>query len=913
VENRKLKRPLSPPFPWIIIILIWAVFGLYLSQLDGQSLWRDEILSLGRANQSLPQILSNINIVTGVESSDLHPPFYLLLLHGWQRLAGETEFAYRYLSVLMGILALPLFYVCGNRIWDRSSGIWTAVFACFSSFFFWYSQEARMYALLVVETLLVIYTLWPLLFPVPQKREFVYFGIAVGLTIYTHYTGIFLLAFALIAILAAWLFENRDRLKIRWKQLLIFGLGVAVFLLIFIPLLPNLRNLLTAQGFIAFAQYPPWWILQQGIKTFSLGSAEPPDVAWWQIAPFIILAVVGALALDIRPFSKRWRAILLGIGGLLGILVLFYAASFLQANYSNPRHLTILSAFWFLLMGHGLVTLYRRWWVTAVLIGGAALILSAQALQQTVTEPPMVRDDVRALAALIKERALPGDTVVWHNAVMSMVYDYYDPGLETAVIPRYRQFDEKSILNDLAAQKERSSRIWFVRFPAPPFLDEALVYDDLNEDWVKLDGVGFPASWAILYMELFKPLQTETTLPQDALPATLNQDEVTIRGLVIPPAKTTDSGTWATLYWDFQGDELETTKVCINLQDERGTMWTEACTFLRIPANESLPVEGIIAQELWLPIPAGLAPVPYSVNVTWDGESEVIGEFALERPLSTPVHDPITSYTNGLNLVDVSFFDETFHSGHWVIGDLLWQAAAPITDELVLQAQLVDWLGRTVSEQTIPVAPDNFPETAWQPNDLIRTRLTVPIPYRLEGRYRVQILLTDNNGTIVSPKSLLPTNDWTHLGSVTIEDWPLNKTVPENSQPLADDVLLGENNVQLKAYAWEREDSTVTINLFWQTNTELEQNVGTFIHIGQPGEPPLAQGGGPDWERPTQSWRQGEIIQQTFTIELPANLDDNTPSVLVGMYNLENPDQRLPLHINGEPAPDNAYNLGMLP
>ena len=123
------KRPFWHSPTTIMIILIGAVFSLYLHQLDAQSLWRDEILSVARANQSFSQIISNINIVTGVESPDLHPPFYFLLLSFWRGLAGETAFTYRYFSLLLGLLALPLFYACGKRVWGKASGIWAAIFA----------------------------------------------------------------------------------------------------------------------------------------------------------------------------------------------------------------------------------------------------------------------------------------------------------------------------------------------------------------------------------------------------------------------------------------------------------------------------------------------------------------------------------------------------------------------------------------------------------------------------------------------------------------------------------------------------------------------------------------------------------------------------------------------------------------
>ena len=161
--DRAEKRSFSRKPLWLMVGLILTAFALYTYRLDAQSLWRDEILSLGRARQPLSLLLANRNLVRGVESPDLHPPFYFLLLSGWHRLAGETEFAYRYMSVLLACVALSLFYAVGKRIWGGATGLWAAFTAVLSPFYFWHAQETRMYLLLLATSLLLLYTVWRLL------------------------------------------------------------------------------------------------------------------------------------------------------------------------------------------------------------------------------------------------------------------------------------------------------------------------------------------------------------------------------------------------------------------------------------------------------------------------------------------------------------------------------------------------------------------------------------------------------------------------------------------------------------------------------------------------------------------------------------------------------------------------------
>lgn len=905
------KRPFKYRSTWIIIPIIWGAFALYLYQLDGQSFWRDEILSVGRANQSIQQILSNINIVTGVESPDLHPPFYFLLLSFWQNVIGETEFTYRFISVLMGVLALPLFYANGRRIWGSPSGIWAAFFAALSSFYLWYAQEARMYALLVVESLLVLYTLWPLLFPSPRKRDIFYFGLAIFFAVYTHYTAVFLLGFSLAAIFIAQLLLVKGRLRISRQAILIGCAGLLILCLLAVPLWPNVEELLTASGFIAFGHPSLFWLAESGINTFTQGSTNPPPIPLWQMLPFMILLVVGAFSGRAR---QRKQAILLTTGGFIGTLLLFYLAGFIQANYSNPRHLMVLSPFLFLLMGHGLATLaaYRK--IVAFVVGGTAVFLSSFSVYQTVTAPPVIRDDVRALAAFIDEHAQPGDTVIWHNAVMAMVYDFYESELPTTVIPRYGQYDGEEILATLQAWQDDSERIWFVRRPRPAFVDDTLLYDAMKQENISTDGASFAASWAILSVELLQPLQKVDTLPEEAIPFAIEQEQYMVKGLAIPDVTTTDGGTWATLYWQLTDAPADISpKVCIELLQSDGLVWSDNCTFLQLPTEGEFNEGQLLAHEIWLDVPKGLAPFSYQLKVVFADAAENIGMLTPERPFPTPVLTPIIEYENGLNLVETVWLDEAFQAGFWVLGDLVWQWVGVPEANVQLKARLVDRLGRVIAEADMPINTSDFPDDEWRQGDLVRTRLALPLPYRINGRYRLQIALQNEDQATINTNAFPIGKSWTTLDTLQIADRPIEKTVPADQTLIEDDVLFGDRAIELVAYDMIRDEEKLHVTLTWRNLKELDENYGTFVHVGQMGEPPVAQGGGIDWERPIQSWRKDEIISQTFTITLPEDLLRSDDVVQIGLYAAENPDLRLSVQVNDLPVPNQVYQLDRIP
>jgi len=142
----------------LILSLIILAFALRVYQLDAKSIWFDESHSLNRASLDLPSIASGKQIWGDRVIWDrTHVPFYFFLLHFLIKLAGNSDFTLRFLSVIFGVLTMPLIYVMGKKLGHPHAGLWAALLATFSPFYLWYSQEARMYTLLVFLGLLSVY------------------------------------------------------------------------------------------------------------------------------------------------------------------------------------------------------------------------------------------------------------------------------------------------------------------------------------------------------------------------------------------------------------------------------------------------------------------------------------------------------------------------------------------------------------------------------------------------------------------------------------------------------------------------------------------------------------------------------------------------------------------------------------
>jgi uncharacterized membrane protein len=183
---------------------------LRLVKLDSP-LWGDEVMSWTFAHRA--SLLDTLRIAR----SDSTPQLYYILLHFTIPLLGETPFGLRLPSALLGVLASPLTYLVVREMeFTRADGLWAAALVACSSMLIYYSQEARMYALLVLLSLLSLFALLRCLRRPGILNTALYVGLMI-LVSFTHRYGLFLFAAqlvcfavyrrwkAMIAPLVAWL------------------------------------------------------------------------------------------------------------------------------------------------------------------------------------------------------------------------------------------------------------------------------------------------------------------------------------------------------------------------------------------------------------------------------------------------------------------------------------------------------------------------------------------------------------------------------------------------------------------------------------------------------------------------------------------------------------------------------------
>ena len=235
----------------LTLAAILVAFAVRLYQLGAESLWYDETVSVYLSRLPLPAMLAHT-------AGDIHPPGYYTLLHAWQALtlpslAHGLEFLYAFPSLFFGLLALPLLYAIGRRLFGVRTGLAALWLGVFAPFLVWYSQEVRMYTLGAFLGLLCLWALLKFCDPSPpgvaaNDSSGIHYGwlalymFAAAAGLYTLYYFLFLLlALNLVSLLFIWLraetgsqrpSQSRGRLTVIW-----LGAQLAVFVL-WLPWLP---------------------------------------------------------------------------------------------------------------------------------------------------------------------------------------------------------------------------------------------------------------------------------------------------------------------------------------------------------------------------------------------------------------------------------------------------------------------------------------------------------------------------------------------------------------------------------------------------------------------------------------------------------------------------------------------------
>ena len=199
-----------------LIIVIGAFLRIY--KLGDQSLWLDEARSFFRANQNIHSLWVN-------QPKESNPPLYDTLFHFYLQLTSSNdEHNVRFFSAIIGILLIPLIFFVGKYMFGARAGLFSSFLVAISPYHIYYSQDAKMYALLAFISLGSFFFYY-LSLEKGNNFYWVFYTVTTIALVYSHNMG-FLLFLSQVIIFIVLFRKTRDNLRSFFLSFLI----IAVFL-----------------------------------------------------------------------------------------------------------------------------------------------------------------------------------------------------------------------------------------------------------------------------------------------------------------------------------------------------------------------------------------------------------------------------------------------------------------------------------------------------------------------------------------------------------------------------------------------------------------------------------------------------------------------------------------------------------
>ncbi len=417
-----------------------------LAGINSQSLWRDEVDSLRFALRPLPRVLAAFT-----RPGENGPLFYLLL-RPWLAAAGHSEYALRFPSIILGALAVALIYAWARKLFGRSLGPGAALLAALllavNPYHVWYSQEARMYALVTVTVLLAM---WFFAAAMEKNgwRSWAGWYLFVSLGFYIH-----VLAILALPVQGAWLLVT-PRWRRRWRRALA---ALALLILPYLPLIGWQWTLLRDVHFRTGHAFTP---LPRMLATLFTVQIQGILLGGRWVFSLPIFLLCGAFLLP-PARKKAWG--MLGAWWLLPPLLLF-ALTLITPLFTDRYLIWTLPALILLLTLGAMQVARQSRWLALALILALALFQLHQGWRQMTTP---IKPDLRAAAAYAAPRRQADEITIFLMPYIHYTYRYYDPGDYPWAEAPYanREPDASQVPQRLRALTRGYNGVWLVESEA---------------------------------------------------------------------------------------------------------------------------------------------------------------------------------------------------------------------------------------------------------------------------------------------------------------------------------------------------------------------------------------------------------------------------------------------------------------
>ena len=632
--HRGVLSSSSTVFLLLLAVILCAAGALRFYRLDAQSFWNDEGNSARIAERSVDLIIEGA-------AGDIHPPGYYLLLAGWRRVFGQSEFALRSLSAVAGLAMVAVTGLLGRHLLGPRVGLAAAALSAVSPFAVYYAQEARMYALLGALSAASTYAavrLWEGLTGDGQDggaRLAVLgcYAVTNAAGLYTHYAFGFVVIAHNVFFGLRWLAALR-RGRVGWRTLGLWSAAQLGAGLLYLPWVPTT---LDAMGWssaeTSYGLASAVWDVMRVLTVGTTASVREGRAAMMLSSGLALAAlwIEGEEREEGRGLTKGWAV------GALAIYVAVPLALFFGFDLYKPawmKFLIVVVPPFHLLAARGAERIGR---LAAELVGfsgagrtrvgmgvlvaltGAMAALSYPSLRNLYFDEAYARDDYRQLAADIAAQWRPGDAVVLNAPNQWEVFTYYHPDRNVYPAPyRPGPGGAASFLEPLVKEHERLFVAYWGDAESDP--------NKRIESWLAEHAYKADDRW---YGDVRLSTYATAALvetPEEDLDVSFGAS-IALRGYALGAVRVGAGEILpVTLFWEALEPMDEMYKVTVQLHDANGGL---------LGQKDSVPVDGLRPTTTWDPgtriidrygvripdnAPSGKADVVTAVYDATDGE-----------------------------------------------------------------------------------------------------------------------------------------------------------------------------------------------------------------------------------------------------------------------------------------------------
>jgi uncharacterized membrane protein len=234
-----------------------------------------------------------LRAVNAVLKRNVHLPLYFYFMHYWINWFGTSEWALRFPSALFGALTVMMIFFLGRELFNLFTGVVSSLLLAFSPDHIYYSQQARMYPLLVFLVVLSTYSMIVATRRSSEKWPYVIYALLSIAGLYTHYEYIFCLAAQTAYVWLGSAAGTRNKFQWLLTQLLIAA-AFAPWVLI------SLAQKKTSSEVIAWVsgKLSANIILAEVVgKVIQLISVPELSLGWLSVLVTLALLTIGAISL----------------------------------------------------------------------------------------------------------------------------------------------------------------------------------------------------------------------------------------------------------------------------------------------------------------------------------------------------------------------------------------------------------------------------------------------------------------------------------------------------------------------------------------------------------------------------------------------------------------------------------------